>query len=67
MTHLFAPISSYDDPQFQVDLQLRSPNSQFSPQKAQKYAKIIRLKTAQIAGWHLKVAQNYLKLSPNEL
>ena len=33
VTHLFTPISSSGDPQFQVDLQLRSPNSQFSPKK----------------------------------
>ena len=56
MTHLFTPISSSGDPQFQVEMQLRSPNSQIFAQ--------IGLKAAHIARWHLKVAQNDLKINP---
>ena len=35
-THLFTLISSSGDPQFHVNLPLRSPNSQFSPKKLKK-------------------------------
>ena len=45
MTHLFTLISSSDDPQFHVNLQLRSPNSQFSPKE---FKSLNRLKSSDI-------------------
>ena len=40
MTHLFTPISSSGNPQFQVNLQLWSPNSQCSPKSSSKAAQM---------------------------
>ena len=44
MTHLFTPISSSGDPQFQVNLPLRSPNFQYSPKKIK--SRLNRLKSS---------------------
>ena len=63
MTHLFTPIYSSGDPQFQVDLQLRSPNSQFSPKKF-KSSPNNRLKSSRNISMTSKSSPNELEISP---